>query len=49
LDRDRKGNDSVEGSDGGMGQDSDDEFDKAKLTEKDAKQVLHDEVNFSFN
>jgi hypothetical protein len=27
-----------------MGEGSDDEFDKAKLTEKEAKQVLNDEV-----
>ena len=29
-----------------MGKDSDDEFDQAKLTEKDAKRVLHEEVTF---
>lgn len=39
-----------EESAGGMGQDSDDEFVQAKLTEKDAKRVLNDEVlNLLFN
>ena len=39
-----KGNGSGEESDGGMAQDSGVEFDQAKLTEKDAKRVLIDEV-----
>lgn len=45
-DHDGKGNDSGKESDGDMGQGSDDDFDRAKLTEKDAKQVLNDKVIF---
>jgi hypothetical protein len=47
-DGDGKGDGSDEESDGGMAQVSDDDFDRAKLTEKDAKQVLNDEVIFLF-
>jgi hypothetical protein len=43
-DREAKGDGSGEESDGGMGPASDDDFDRAKLTERDAKQVLNDEV-----
>ena len=42
-DREGEGNSSVEDSDG-MAQDSDDDFDGAKLTEKETEQVLHEEV-----
>jgi hypothetical protein len=42
------GDGSDEESDGGMAQVSDDDFDRAKLTEKDAKQILNDEVIFLF-
>ena len=50
LDSDRDGthDGSGEESGEGMGQGSDDDFDQAKLTEKDAKQVLNDEVIFLF-
>ena len=41
--REGEGNGSVEDSDG-MAQDSDDDFDGAKLTEKETEQVLHEEV-----
>ena len=44
--REGEGNGSVEDSDG-MAQDSDDDFDGAKLTEKETEQVLHDEVKNS--
>ena len=49
LDHDGKDEGSMEESEGGIGEDSDDEFDQAKLTEKDAKRVLHDEVKFLSN
>jgi hypothetical protein len=45
-DRDGKDDGSGKETDGGMGHDSDDEFDQAKLTEKDAKRLLNDEVIF---
>ena len=43
-DRDEKADGSVENSDVGMVQDSDDDFDGAQLTEKQTKRVLHEEV-----
>jgi hypothetical protein len=43
-DRDGKADGSVEESEGDLAQDSDDDFDGAKLTEKEAKRVLHNEV-----
>jgi hypothetical protein len=45
-DTEGKGDASDQESDGDMGGDSDDEFNRAKLTEKEATRVLHDEVNF---
>jgi hypothetical protein len=44
-----KGDASMDESEGGMGKDSDDELNQAMLTEKEAKQVLHDEVIFLYN
>ena len=46
-DSDLDGDGSDEESEGGIDHDSD-EFDRAKLTEKDAKRVLNDEVIFLF-
>ena len=43
-DCDEKADGSVENSDVGMVQDSDDDFDGAQLTEKQTKRVLHEEV-----
>ena len=48
-DREGNGNGSDEESAEGMDQESDDEFDQAKLTDEHAKQILHDEVIFLFN
>ena len=48
-DREGKGNGSDEESAEGMDQESDDEFDQAKLTDEHAKRILHDEVIFLFN
>ena len=42
--RNEKADGSVENSDVGMAQDSDDDFDRAQLTEKQMKRVLHEEV-----
>ena len=47
-DRDGKGNGSGEESGEGMGEASDDDLDRAKLPEKDAKRVLNDEVIILF-
>ena len=44
-----KGDSSDEEGDGGMAHGSDDDFDRAKLSEKDAKRVLNDEVKFLFD